>query len=289
MADDDTRDAGIHARDRLIFALDVPTARAAEAALARVHESVGVIKVGLELFAGEGPAAVRMARQFGKPVFLDLKILDIAETVQRTVERVAEMGVAFLTVHAHRKALAAAVRGRAGNPALKILAVTVLTDADLTECGGAGDGERRTAGAGERGGAGGARRTAGDGERGGAGDGARAMAVAGARGRNVDELVVARARMAADAGCDGVIASGLESAAIRAAIDAPLLIVTPGVRPSGQGADDHARPATPRQAIQAGADYVVVGRPIRDAPDPRAAAQAIVDEMQNAFDRRTAG
>ena len=244
-----TRGAGIHAKERLIFALDVPTTQAAAAVLDAVHESVGVIKVGLELFASEGPAVIRMVRQFGKPVFLDLKVLDIAETVQRTTARVAEMGVSFLTVHAQRKALVAAVKGRAGNPALKILAVTVLTDADradLLELGEAGD------------------------------------------GRSVDALVVARARVAADVGCDGVVASGKEPMAIRSAIDAPLLIVTPGIRPAGQGVDDHARSTTPRQAIQAGADYVVVGRPIRDAPDPRAAAQALVGEMQEAFDQRGA-
>ena len=137
------RGAGIHARERLIFALDVPTAGEAETVLDAVHESVGVIKVGLELFASEGPAVIRMVRQCGKPVFLDLKLLDIGETVQRTTARVAEMGVSFLTVHAQRKALAAAMRGRAGNPALNILAVTVLTDvdrADLAEWGDGGDG-----------------------------------------------------------------------------------------------------------------------------------------------------
>lgn len=233
----------IQAKDRLVFALDVPTAKAAEAMLDRVQETVGVIKIGLELFTSEGPAVVRMVRKYVKPVFLDLKVLDIAETVQRTTARVADMGVSFLTVHAGRKALVAAVKGREANPAMKILAVTVLTNveqADLRECGFDG---------------------------------------------TVEQAVVARARMAAEAGCDGVIASGWEPAAIRSAIDAPLLIVTPGVRPAGMGADEHARAVTPRQAIHAGADYLVVGRPIRDAPDPRAAAQAIVDEMQAAFDQ----
>ncbi len=235
----------IQAKERLVFALDVPTAKAAEAMLDCVQETVGVIKIGLELFTSEGPAVVRMVQRYGKPVFLDLKVLDIAETVQRTVARVADMGVSFLTVHADRKALAAAVQGRAGNPALYILAVTVLTNvaqADLRECGFDG---------------------------------------------TVEHAVVARARLAAEAGCDGVIASGREPAAIRSAIDAPLLIVTPGVRPAGQGEDEHARATTPRQAIHAGADYLVVGRPIRDAPDPRAAAQAIVSEMQAAFDQQS--
>lgn len=233
------------AKERLVFALDVPTAKAAEAMLDHVQETVGVIKIGLELFTSEGPAVVRMVQRYGKPVFLDLKVLDIAETVQRTVARVADMGVSFLTVHADRKALAAAVQGRAGNPAMNILAVTVLTNveqADLRECGFDG---------------------------------------------TVEQAVVARARMAAETGCDGVIASGQEPAAIRSAIDGPLLIVTPGVRPAGQGVDEHARVTTPRQAIHAGADYLVVGRPIRDASDPRAAAQAIVDEMQAAFAERS--
>ena len=234
----------IHAKERLVLALDVSTARDAEALLDRVQASVGVIKIGLELFVSQGPAIVRMGRQYGKPVFLDLKVLDIAETVQRTTARIAEMGVSFLTVHAERKALAAAVQGRAGNPEMKILAVTVLTNldrADFQEWGYQG---------------------------------------------TLDQVVVSRARVAADVGCDGVIASGHESTAIRSATDSPLLIVTPGVRPAGKDVDEHARPTTPRQAIQAGADYVVVGRPIRDAHDPDAAAQAIVDDMQVAFNER---
>ena len=235
----------IPAKERLVFALDVPTAKVAEAMLDRVQETVGVIKIGLELFTSEGPAVVRMVQRYGKPVFLDLKVLDIAETVQRTVARVADMGVTFLTVHGERKALAAAVQGRAGHPAMNILAVTVLTNvglADLRECGFDG---------------------------------------------TVEQVVVSRARMAAEVGCDGVIASGKEPTAIRSAIDSSLLIVTPGVRPAGQGVDEHARATTPRQAIHAGADYLVVGRPIRDAPDPCAAAQAIVDEMQAAFAERS--
>ena len=235
----------IPAKERLVFALDVPTAKAAEAMLDRVQETVGVIKIGLELFTSEGPAVVRMVQRYGKPVFLDLKVLDIGETVQRTTARVADMGVSFLTVHAGRKALAAAVMGRAGHPEMNILAVTVLTNveqADLRESGYDG---------------------------------------------TIEQAVVARARVAAEEGCDGVIASGKEPTAIRSAIDSPLLIVTPGVRPAGQRVDEHARATTPRQAIHAGADYLVVGRPIRDAPDPRAAAQAIMSEMQAAFAERS--
>lgn len=234
----------IQAKERLVFALDVPTAEAAEAVLDRVHSAVGVIKIGLELFTREGPAIIRMAQDRGNPVFLDLKILDIDETVQRTTAQVAELGVSFITVHAHRKTLAAAVKGRAVNPDMKILGVTVLTNcdrSDLQEWGSTW---------------------------------------------SVEQVVVARARAAAELGCDGVIASGQEAKAIRSVIPSPFLIVTPGVRPAGTGGDDHARSTTPSQAVQFGADYVVVGRPIRDAPDPCAAADAIVAEMQEAFDQR---
>lgn len=236
--------SGIQAKERLIFALDVSTAAAAEALLDRVHSSVGVVKIGLELFAREGPAIIRLAQNRGKPVFLDLKFLDIDETVQRTTASVADLGVSFITVHAHRKTMAAAVRGRAVNPEMKILGVTVLTSfdrSDLEEWGSTW---------------------------------------------SVERLVAARARMASQSGCDGVIASGQESRTIRSTIPFPFLIVTPGVRPTGAGVDDHARATTPYQAIESGADYVVVGRPIRDAPDPRAAAHAITDEMQAAFEQR---
>jgi len=153
------------------------------------------------------------------------------------------MGVEFLTVHANRKALTAAVEGRAGS-ALKLLAVTVLTnfdDHDLREMG---------------------------------------------IQRSIQDLVTARALLASEIGCDGVIASGREATAIRQKVGPRFMIVTPGVRPAGKGTDDHARVTTPSQAIAEGADYLVIGRPIRDAADPPAAVEAIVAEMQAAFDAR---
>jgi orotidine-5'-phosphate decarboxylase len=100
---------------------------------------------------------------------------------------------------------------------------------------------------------------------------------------DVEQLVLGRARIAMEAGCDGVIASGREAAAIKK-LAGKLLVVTPGIRPDGYPEDDQKRKTTPRQAILAGADYLVVGRPITDQPDPRAAAQVCVDEMQAAFD-----
>ena len=98
--------------------------------------------------------------------------------------------------------------------------------------------------------------------------------------------MTARAQLAAEVGCDGVVASGEEPEAIRATVGPELIIVTPGVRPAGKGTDDHARATTPTQTIAAGADYLVIGRPIRDAEDPALATEAILAEMQAAFDRR---
>jgi orotidine-5'-phosphate decarboxylase len=176
-------------------------------------------------------------------VFLDLKFLDIEETVRRATARVASMGVDFLTVHANRKALTAAVQGREGS-ALKLLAVTVLTNFDSNDL--------------------------------------RDMGIQ----RTVQDLVTARALLASEVGCDGVVASGEEAAAIRQKVGPRFTLVTPGVRPAGKGVDDHARATTPTQTISAGADYLVIGRPIRDAADPAVTVAGIVAEMQTAFDAR---
>lgn len=235
----------IDARDRLIVALDVPSAGEAEALVDCMGDQVRFVKVGLELYTVAGPDIVRTLVARGKRVFLDLKFLDIEETVRRATARVAAMGAAFLTIHANRKALIAAVQGR-GQSDLKLLAVTVLTNFD--------------------------------------GEDLRDMGFQ----RTVRDLVTARAMLAAEAGCDGVVASGEEPEAIRAKVGSNLLIVTPGVRPSGNSTDDHARVTTPTQTIAAGADYLVIGRPIRDAQDPPLAAAAILKEMQAAFDRRGA-
>ncbi len=233
----------IDARDRLIVALDVPSAAEAEALVDRMGDQVRFVKVGLELYTVAGPDIVRKLVDRGKRVFLDLKFLDIEETVRRATARVAAMGATFLTIHANRKALVAAVQGR-GQSELKLLAVTVLTNFD--------------------------------------GDDLREMGIQ----RSVRDLVTARAALAAEVGCDGVVASGEEPEAIRAKVGPDFLIVTPGVRPAGNSTDDHARPTTPTQTIAAGADYLVIGRPIRDAQDPPVATAAILKEMQAAFDRR---
>ena len=233
----------IVARDRLIFALDVPSTAEANQLLDRLQGHISFVKVGLELYTAAGPAMVQRVVERGMRVFLDLKFLDIEETVRRATARVAAMGVDFLTVHANRKALMAAVQGREGS-SLKLLAVTVLTNFDSNDL--------------------------------------REMGIQ----RTVQDLVTARALLASEVGCDGVVASGEEAAAIRQKIGPHFGIVTPGVRPVGKGVDDHARATTPTQTIASGADYLVIGRPIRDAADPAATVAAILAEMQAAFDAR---
>jgi orotidine-5'-phosphate decarboxylase len=226
----------IPARDRLIVALDVRSVGEAEAMVARLGDSVSFYKVGLQLvFAGGLAFAERLGRS-GKQVFLDVKLLDIDNTVAGAVANIAAMGITFVTIHAYPQAMRAAVEAR-GSARLKLLGVSVLTsmnDADLTEAGFAG---------------------------------------------NVGDLVAVRAKQARAAGMDGLVASPAEAAAVRAVVGPDMAIVTPGIRPAGATADDQKRIATPAGAIKAGADYLVVGRPVTAAADPKGAAEAIVAEI----------
>jgi orotidine-5'-phosphate decarboxylase len=206
-------------------------------------------KVGLVMQLAEGVEVfIHRLIGEGKQVFLDYKYYDIGETLKKAVARASRLGVSFLTIHGSSALIKAAVEGR-GDAGLKLFTVTVLTSLD------AGD-----------------------------------MAEMGYTAHSIEELVLFRARKALDAGCDGVIASGLEAAKIREACGEKLLVVTPGIRPAGASVGDQKRVTTPAAAIGDGADYLVVGRPI-SAPEsgtPREAAEAIVAEMQAAFDRRTA-
>jgi orotidine-5'-phosphate decarboxylase len=231
--------ASIARRDRLIVALDFPTVAAAEAAVEQLDDSVSFYKVGLQLvFAGGLALAERLAAA-GKKVFLDVKLLDIDNTVAGAVANIAGMGMTFATIHAYPQAMRAAVAAR-GDAPLRLLGVTMLTsmnDADAAAAGFAAP---------------------------------------------VRDIVVARARDAADAGMDGIVCSPTEAALVRAAIGDRLAIVTPGIRPAGAGTGDQKRIATPAAAIGAGADYLVVGRPITGAADPRHAAEAILAEIDGA-------
>lgn len=220
-------------RDRLCAALDFPTWAAAAPFARAVAPEVGMLKVGLELFAAEGPPAVRAAAALGRPVFLDLKLHDIPNTVEGAARSAARSGAALLTVHASGGAemVAAAVRG--AGPGVRVLAVTVLTSLD-----------------------------------------AAALEAIGLAGPP-EAAVVRLARLAVGAGAGGLVCSPLEVAAVRAAVGPGPLLVVPGVRPAGAALGDQSRVATPEAAVRAGADVIVLGRPLRDSPDPAAAARAI--------------
>jgi len=227
--------------ERLIVALDVPTVADARALVEKLGDSVRFYKIGLELSTSGGYyELLDWLVKRGNRVFCDLKLHDIPETVSRAVANLRGRGVTFLTVHADRGVIGAAVK-ETGD--MKILAVTVLTStsqADLAEQGYAG---------------------------------------------KLEELVLARAGAAAELGCDGVICSGLEVAGIKAKLGAKLLAVTPGIRPAGGDAGDQKRVVDVAQAFRNGADYIVVGRPVRDAKDPAAAAEGIQSTIASIFER----
>lgn len=232
------------AKDRLIVALDMPAIEEARRLVVTLGDTVSFYKVGLELLFAGGLDLARDLRQQGKRVFLDMKLLDIGNTIERAVANASELGVDFLTVHGHdTKTLRAAVAGRAHAPSkeqVKLLAVTVMTN--LT----ADDLQQQ-----------GSHMTPAD-------------------------LVLHRARLAHDAGFDGVIASGQEAARIRAATAPSFLIVTPGIRLPGGTTDDQERVMTPENAIKAGADHLVIGRPITQASDPHIAAETFLNHIREA-------
>lgn len=224
--------------DRLIAGLDKPSIEAAQAVIDAAGDAVSFYKIGLQLLPIGGPELARRLKAAGKKVFLDFKLHDIPDTVERATRSIATLGADFLTVHAEPPVMRAAVRGRSGN--LRLLAVTVLTaydDAMLAEMGYS----------------------------------------MGAR-----DLVMKRVGQALDAGMDGVVASPLEAADIRARYGSGFDLVTPGVRMAGAPANDQARVATPADALRAGATHIVMARPICDAADPRAAALAVLKEMAGA-------
>jgi len=218
----------------LIVALDVPSLTEAEQIVQRVGGAAGGFKVGLELFAAEGPRAVPA---IDGPVFLDLKLHDIPTTVSRALRALDVVAPWMVNVHAlgGRAMLEAAVQAK---PApTKLLAVTILTslsDDDLAEVGLP----------------------------------------------KASEAVPMLALLAQETGCDGVVCAPRDVASVRAVVRRDLLVVTPGIRPRDASSDEHARGSTPREAIDAGADHIVVGRPVSRAADPRAAAEAIVADLR---------
>jgi orotidine-5'-phosphate decarboxylase len=230
----------LDARERLIVALDLPSVQAAESMVSRLGDTVVFYKIGYQLaFAGGLPFAAGLTAA-GKQVFLDLKLHDIGNTVEKGVASVAQMGATFLTVHAYPQTMKAAVAGKRGS-SLRILAVTVLTSYDDADLAAAG------------------------------------------YDMSVSELAAARAAQARDIGIDGLVCSAEEAANLRGVAGPGMVLVTPGIRPAGTASGDQKRIMTPARAIESGADYLVVGRPIVDAADPKRAAEAIIDEIERAF------
>jgi orotidine-5'-phosphate decarboxylase len=225
-------------RERLIFALDLPSAAEARDFVAQLGDSVVFYKLGLELFmAGGYFELVDALTAQGKKVFVDLKFFDVPQTVASAVKRLNGRGVSLTTVHGNEAILRAACEARED---VKVLAVTVLTSLD--------EGDLRDLGF----------------------------------QCSPAELVLSRARRALEMGCDGVVSSGLEAADLRRELGPRLLVVTPGIRPVAN-VDDQKRVVNVEQAFLNGADYIVVGRPIKNAPDPRQAAENIQSTIARVF------
>ena len=232
------------AKDYIVFPLDVSSSEEAKSYVELLADHVGLFKVGLELFIRSGPEIVRFINSTGTAgVFLDLKLHDIPATVSRAMAGIADLDIQFATIHCGEtpKMLEAAVNGSRGK--VNILGVTVLTSV-----------------------------TAGD------------IRIAGYRSdfyQNLSALVLQRANMARAAGCAGVVCSGHETTMIKSHFGNEFVTVTPGIRPQWSlgEKDDQKRVTTPAQAVQNGSDYLVIGRPIRDHSDSRAAAVRIAEEI----------
>jgi orotidine-5'-phosphate decarboxylase len=233
----------------ILIALDFPSASAALAMADTLRGAVGGFKIGSQLFTAEGPSIVRTLAERGDRVFLDLKFHDIPNTVAGAIESASHLGAWMMNVHASGGAAMMAAAAEAADKAAAsgrarplVIAVTVLTSMS-----------------------------------------AEALSSVGVN-RSPFDQVVHLAQMAKAAGMDGVVASPLETAAIREACGPDFLIVTPGIRGGSAeqsgGRQDQARTMAPGEAMRAGASYLVIGRPITGARDPRSAAEAISSELR---------
>ncbi len=232
------------AKDRLIVALDVPRAIQARSIVQALGETVTTCKIGKQLFTAEGPGLVRELVASGRKVFLDLKFHDIPNTVAAAVRSAAELGVSMLTVHASGGSQM--LKAAADAAAQSPNKPVVLAVTVLTSFA---DSDLQEVG------------------------------ISG----NVLTQVLRLAALARTAGCGGLVASAQEARELRRELGEGFAIVTPGVRPAGADAGDQARVVTPRDAIAAGATYLVVGRPIIQADDPAQAARKIVSEIESAL------
>jgi orotidine-5'-phosphate decarboxylase len=218
----------------------VESTTAARGLIEKIGPAADFYKIGMELYAAGGMQFVSEVAAAGKKVFLDLKLYDISETVKRATRQIARQGsAAFLTIHASRTLMQAAVEGR-GESATKLLAVTVLTSFSQNDLADLG------------------------------------------HSLPLSELVELRVKKAVESRMDGIICSPLEVARVRQIAGPEWLLVTPGVRSAGAAKGDQKRVATPAEAIASGADYLVIGRQVTRADDPRAACEKILDEISTA-------
>ncbi len=229
---------------RIITALDVADARAAVALARQLGTQGRFVKVGLELFSAAGPEVVRSLRELGKDVFLDLKYHDIPNTVASAARVAAALGAAMVTVHAAAgaRALATAAEtlaGGGGGPARPVLLAVTV----LTSLSVA------------------------------------ELAEVAPSPESLPERVLRLARLAVANGCDGIVCAAADLTLLRAELGTGPLVVTPGIRPTSTAPDDQRRVATPAAAMAAGADFLVIGRPITRTTDPAAALQAICREL----------
>jgi orotidine-5'-phosphate decarboxylase len=237
------------ARDKLIVALDFSSAEAGARVADQLRGHVGMFKVGLENFSAEGPVLPRYLVAQRDKVFLDLKLHDIPNTVQAAARQAAQLGVSMFNVHAAggRKMMEAAIEGaREGSAGRRDGSRPLVLGVTVLTSLAGGD-----------------------------------LAELGISD-TPEDAVVRLASLAKQSGLDGVVASPREITALRKALGPDFAIVTPGIRPATADANDQVRIATPASAIQAGASYLVVGRPITEAADPVAAADAIVAEIESA-------
>lgn len=239
----------VSAKEKLIVALDFENADDALRLYGELRDDAGMFKVGSQLFTTAGPDLVRRLVQDGARIFLDLKFHDIPNTVANAAREAVRLGVALFNIHAaggsemmRRAAEATAEEAaRLGVETPSLIAVTVLTSIDE-----------------------------------------EAMSETGVAAASVEEQVRRLARLADASGLDGVVASPHEIAPVREAVGRNgFLVVTPGVRPSAVANEDQKRVTTPAEAVRRGADFIVVGRAILGAPDPAAAARALVNELEN--------
>ncbi len=235
----------VSASSRLIVALDTPTADDAMEIVDELGDAVSFYKVGYQLFIAEGLPFINKLKDMGKKVFLDLKMDDVGETIKLAVEKIAgNGGIEFITIQGSGATAKAAFEGRGDNALPKILFVTFLSSRNQDDLNELFAGGNVT----------------------------------------FEEYLHTRAETALESGSDGFIASGESVRQFRNDFsEQNPLIVTPGIRPGGSTTDDHKRSLTPYEAIMAGSDYLVVGRPITKAPDRKEAALKIIKEIENAL------